>query len=60
MVHLEATIQGLFLKIVIRFSYTWGIPMGGSFLVKLQAVCLVVLVEVGSFVGVSQVFCLFG
>ena len=59
MVHLEATIQGLFLKIVIRFSYTWGIPMGGSFLVKLQAVCLVVLVEVGSFVGVSQVFCLF-
>ena len=37
MVYLEAAIQGFFLKIVIRFRYTWGIPVGGSFPVKLQA-----------------------
>ena len=41
MVHLEATIQGFFLKIVIRFRYSWGIPVGGSFPVKLRAACLV-------------------
>ena len=35
------------------------IPVGGSFPVKLQAVCLLILAEFGSFVGVSQVFCLF-
>ena len=29
-----------FLKIVIRFRYTWGIPVGGSLPVKLQDVCL--------------------
>ena len=40
MVYLEAAIQGFFLKIVIRFRYTWGIPVGGSFPVKLRAVCL--------------------
>ena len=42
MIYLEAAIQGFFLKIVIRFRYTWGIPVGrgGSFPVKLQAVCL--------------------
>ena len=40
MVYLEAAIQRFFLKIVIRFSYTWGIPAGGSFPVKLQAICL--------------------
>ena len=40
MVYLETAIQGFFLKIVIRFRYTWGIPVGGSFLVKLQALCL--------------------
>ena len=40
MVYLEAAIQGFFLKIVIRFRYTWGTPVGGSFPVKLRAVCL--------------------
>ena len=40
MVYLEAAIQGFFLKIVIRFRYTWGIPVGGSFPVKLRAVRL--------------------
>ena len=40
MVYLEAAIQGFFLKIVARFWYTWGIPVGGLFPVKLQAVCL--------------------
>ena len=38
MVYLEAAIRGFFLKIVIRFRYTWGIPVGGSFPVNLQAV----------------------
>ena len=40
MVYLEAAIQGFFLKIVIRFRYTWGTPVGGSLAVKLRAVCL--------------------
>ena len=40
MVYLEAAIQGFFLKIANRFRYTWGIPVGDSFPVKLQAVCL--------------------
>ena len=45
MVYLEAAIEGFFLKIVICFSYTWGIPVGvggqgRSFPVKLRAVCL--------------------
>ena len=40
MVYLEAAIQAFFLKIVIRFRYTWAIPVRGSFPVKLQAVCL--------------------
>ena len=40
MVYLEAAIQEFFLEIVIRFRYTWGIPVGGSFPAKLQAVCL--------------------
>ena len=40
MVYLEASIQGFSLKIVIRFRYTWGISVGDSFPVKLQAVCL--------------------
>ena len=30
----------VFLKIVIHFRYTWGISVGGSFLVKLHAACL--------------------
>ena len=40
MVYLEAAIRGFFLKIIIRFGYTSGIPIGGSFPVKLQGVCL--------------------
>ena len=40
MVYLEAAIQDFFLKIANRFRYTWGIPVGDSFPVKLQAVCL--------------------
>ena len=40
MVYLEAAIQGFSLKIVIHFRYTWGIPVGGLFPVKLRAVCL--------------------
>ena len=40
MVYLEAAIQGFFLKIVIHFRYAWGTPVGGSFPVKLRAVCL--------------------
>ena len=40
MVYLEAAIQGFFIKIVIRFRYTYGISVGGSFPGKLQAVCL--------------------
>ena len=31
MEYLEAAIQGSFLKIVIRFTYTWGIPVGALF-----------------------------
>ena len=37
---MEAAIQGFYFKIVIRFNYTWEIPVGGSFPVKLRAVCL--------------------
>ena len=59
MVYLEATIQGFFLKIILRFRYTWGISVGVSFPVMLQAVCLPFWSEVASFMGVSQVFCLF-
>ena len=40
MIYLEATILGFFLKIVICFRYTWGIPVGASFPVKLHALCL--------------------
>ena len=40
MVYLKAAIQGFFLKIVIRFKCTWGIPVGGSFPAKPRAVCL--------------------
>ena len=37
---LETAFQGFFLIIVIHCRYAWGIPMGASFPVKLQAVCL--------------------
>ena len=40
MIYLEAVIQGFFLKTIIRFRYIWEIPVGDSFTVKLQAVCL--------------------
>ena len=40
MVYLEEGSQGFFLKIVIRFRYTWGIPVTGSFPVNLRVVCL--------------------
>ena len=40
MVYLVVVIQGFFLKIIIRFRYTWEVPVRGSFPVKLQAVCL--------------------
>ena len=39
------------------FRCAWGTPVGESFPVKLQAVSAV-LVEVGSFAGIFQVFCL--
>ena len=31
---------GFFLKLVVGFRYAWGTPVGDSFPVKLQAVCL--------------------
>ena len=40
MVYLEAAFQGFFLKVVIRFTYTWGTSVRGSFPVMLWAVCL--------------------
>ena len=55
----EVAIQCFFLKIVIRFSYTWEIPEGEFSPVSLQLVSLLFLVEMGSVVGVFQVFCLF-
>ena len=36
----EAAFQGFFLITVIHCRYTWCIPVGVAFLVKLQAVCL--------------------
>ena len=40
MITLEAAFKGFFLIIVIHCRYTWCIPVGVAFLVKLQAVCL--------------------
>ena len=40
MVYLEAAIQWFFLKIVIIFRHTWGIPVGGPFPAKFQTVYL--------------------
>ena len=40
MVHLEAAIQEFSLKQSFNFRNSWGIPVGGSFSVKLQAVYL--------------------
>ena len=51
--------SGVFLKIVIQFRYTWGISVGGLISSKTAGSLSAVLVEVGSFVCVYQVFCLF-
>ena len=39
--------------------YTWGIPVVGSICIRAAGTMSAVLVGVGSFVGISQVFCLF-
>ena len=54
MVYLEAAIQGLSLIWSFYFMYTWGIPV-----MELQVLRLPVLVELGSFVGVFKILCLF-
>ena len=56
---MEAAIQGFFLRIVIRFRYTWEIPVGGLISSKAAGCMSAILVEVGSIMGVSQVFCLY-
>ena len=40
MVYFEAAIRSSFLKTLNRLRYPWGIPVGDSFPVKLQAKCL--------------------
>ena len=40
MVYLKAAIQGFALKWSFNFRYSWKIPVGGSFPVKLQDVYL--------------------
>ena len=57
MVYLEAVIQGFSLN--SYFIYTWGISVIGSISSGAAGTLSAVLVEVGSFVGVSQVFYLF-
>ena len=59
MVYLEAVIQGFSLKKLFYFIYTLGIPVVGSISSRAAGTMSAVLVEVGSFVGVSQVFYLF-
>ena len=39
--------------------YTWGIPVVGSISIRATGTMSAVLVGVASFVGVSQVFCIF-
>ena len=39
--------------------YTWGIPVVGSISIRTAGTLSAVLVGLGSFVGISQVFCLF-
>ena len=50
----------VFRIIGIHIRYTWGIPVGGRLISSKITGCMsTVLVEIGSFVGVSQVFCSF-
>ena len=59
MVYLEAVIQGFSLKKLFYFIYTLGIPVVGSISSRAAGTMSAVLVEVGSFVGISQVCYLF-
>ena len=56
---MEAAIQGFFLKKVNLFMYTWEIPAVGLISSKTAGSMSAVLVGVGSFVAVFQVFFLF-
>ena len=58
-VYLEAAIRDFFLKIVIHFRYNWGTPVGGVISSKGAGCMSDDLVEVGSFLGIFLVFCLF-
>ena len=59
MLYLEAAIQGFSLKKVNLFMYTWGIPAVELISNKTAGSMSTVLVGVGIFVGISQVFFLF-
>ena len=59
MVYLEAVIQEFSLKHLFYFIYTWGIPVVGSISSRAAGTISAILVRLGSFVGVSQVFYLF-
>ena len=58
-VYLEAVIQGLSLKVSPYFIYTWWIHVVGSISSGAAVTMPAVLVGLGSFVGVPQVFYLF-
>ena len=55
MEYFEAAIQGFSLKLWFNFRYTWGISVGGFISSKTAGSLSAVLVEVESFVSVSQV-----
>ena len=59
MINLEAAIQRYSLKKPIHLMYIWGIPVVGLISSKAAGSMSAILVGVGSFVGVSQVFFLF-
>ena len=55
----ESSRSRVFLLIGVHIRYTWGISVGDSFPSKVTGCRSAVLVEVGSFVGLSQVSCMF-
>ena len=59
MVCLKAAIQGFSLKQSFYFMYTWGIPVVEFISSRAAGTMPAILMGVVSFVGVSQVFCLF-
>ena len=59
MVYLEAAIQGFSLEKVNLFYVYLGIPVVGLISCKAAGSMTAVLLGIGSFVGISQVFYLF-